>query len=112
MFSGGPTRVVPPPEAVDRELIPSLKTLYDRQSEVDLTLFTQDKEVILCHSSVAAANSPYIQQCLENNIKCDIPRPDNNYTFCVQITDVNKNVLSRIVEYFYTVFSHCTGSVP
>ena len=101
-FVGGATRVVPPPEAVDRKLIPSLKTLYDRQSEVDLTLVTQDKEVILCHSIVAAANSPYIQQCLENNVKCDIPRPDNNSTFCVQIADVNKNVLSRIVEYFYT----------
>ena len=87
---------------VDRKLIPSLKTLYDRQSEVDLTLLTQDKEVILCHSIVAAANSPYIQQCLVNNIKCDIPLPDNNSTFCVQIADVNRNVLSRIVEYFYT----------
>ena len=87
---------------VDRKLIPSLKTLYDRQSEVDLTLLTQDKEVILCHSIVAAANSPYIQQCLENNIKCDIPLPDNNSTFCVQIADVNRNVLSRIVEYLYT----------
>ena len=101
-FSGGATRVVPPPEAVDRKLLPSLKTLYDRQSEVDLTLLTQDKEVILCHSIVAAANSPYIQQCLENNIKCDIPLPDNNSTFCVQIADVNRNVLSRIVEYLYT----------
>ena len=101
-FSGGATRVVPPPEAVDRKLIPSLKTLYDRQSEVDLTLLTQDKEVILCHSIVSAANSPYIQQCLENNIKCDIPLPANNSTFCVQIADVNKNVLSKIVEYFYT----------
>ena len=101
-FSGGATRVVPLPEAVDRKLIPSLKTLYDRQSEVDLTLLTQDKEVILCHSFVAAANSPYIQQCLENNIKCDNPLPDNNFTFCVQIADVNKNVLSKIVEYFYT----------
>ena len=102
LLLGGATRVVPPPEAVDRKLIPSLKTLYDRQSEVDLTLLTQDKEVILCHSIVAAANSPYIQHCLENNINCDIPRPDNNSTFCVQIADVNKNVLSRIVEYFYT----------
>ena len=101
-FSGGATRVVPPPEAVDRKLLPSLKTLYDRQSEVDLILLTQDKEVILCHSIVAAANSLYIQQCLENNIKCDIPLPDNNSTFCVQIADVNKPVLSRIVEYFYT----------
>ena len=98
---GGATRVVPPPEAVDRELIPFLKTLYDRQSEVDLTLLTQDKEVILCHSIVAAANSPYIQHCLENNINCDSPQ-HNNSTFCVQIADVNKNVLSRIVEYFYT----------
>ena len=102
-FPGGATRVVPPPEAVDRKLIPSLKTLYDRQSEVDLTLLTQDKEVILCHSIVAAANSLYIQQCLENNVKYDIPLPDNNSTFCVQIADVSKNVLSRIVEYFYTV---------
>ena len=101
-ISGGATRAVPPPEAVERELIPSLKTLYDRQSEVDLTLLTQDKEVILCHSIVAAANSPYIQQCLENNFKCDNPLPDNNSTFCVQIANVNKNVLSRIVEYFYT----------
>ena len=102
MFSGGATRVVPLSEAVDRKLIPSLKTLYDRQSGVDLTLLTQDKEVILCHSIVAAANSPYIEHCLENNIKCDIPLPDNNSTFCVQIADVNKNVLYRIVEYFYT----------
>ena len=101
-ISGGATRVVPPPEAVDKKLIPSLKTLYDRQNEVDLTLLTQDKEVILCHSIVAAANSPYIQQCLENNNNCDISRPDNNSTFCVQIADVNRNVLSRIVEYFYT----------
>ena len=102
LLLGGATRVVPSPEAVDRELIPSLKTLYDRQSEVDLTLLTQDKEVILCHSIVAAANSIYIQHCLENNIKCDNPLPDDNSTFCVQIPDVNKNVLSRIVEYFYT----------
>ena len=102
LLLGGATRVVPPSEAVDRKLIPSLKTLYDRQSEVDLTLLTQDKEVILCHSIVAAANSPYIQHCLENNIKCDNPLLDNNSTFCVQIADVNKNVLSRIVEYFYT----------
>ena len=102
LLLGGATRVVPLPEAVDRELIPFLKTLYDRQSEVDLTLLTQDKEVILCHSIVVAANSPYIQHCLENNINCDIPRPDNNSTFCVQLADVNKNVLSRIVEYFYT----------
>ena len=79
-----------------------LKTLYDRQSEVDLTLLTQDKEVILCHSIVAAANSPHIQHCLKNNINCENPRPDNNSTFCVQIADVNKNVLFRIVEYFYT----------
>ena len=99
---GGATRVVPPPEAEDRKLISSLKRLYDGQSEVDLTLLTQDKEVILCHSIVAAANSPYIQQCLENNVKCDIPLPDNNSTFCVQIADVNKYVLSRIVEFFYT----------
>ena len=99
---GGATRVVPPPEAVDRKLISSLKRLYDGQSEVDLTLLTQDKEVILCHSIVAAANSPYILQCLENNVKCDIPLPDNNSTFCVQIADVNKYVLSRIVEFFYT----------
>ena len=42
------------------------------------------------------------QQCLENSIKCDIPIPDKNSTFCVQIADVNKPVLSRIVEYFYT----------
>ena len=102
VISGGDTRVVPLPEAAGRKLIPSLKTLYDRQSEVDLTLLTQDKEVILCHSIVAAANSSYIQQCLENNIKCDIPLTDNNSTFCVQIADVNKNVLSRIVEFFYT----------
>ena len=85
---GGATRVVPLLESVDREMIPSLKTLYDRQSEVDLTLLTQDKEVILCHSIVAAANSPYIQQCLENNIKCDTPLVDNNSTFCVQIADM------------------------
>ena len=83
-------------------MIPSLKTLYDRQSVVDLTLLTQDKEVILCHSIVAAANSPYIQQCLQDNIKCDIPQTDSNSTFCVQIANVNKNALSRIVEYFYT----------
>ena len=83
-------------------MLPSLKTLYDRQSEVDLTLLTQDKEVILCHSIVAAANSPYIQQCLENNTKCDNPLPDNNSTFCIKIADVNKNVHSRIVKYFYT----------
>ena len=102
LLLGGATRVHPPPEAVDRKLIPSLKTLYDRQSEVDLTLLTQDKEVILCHLIVAAANSPYIQHCLENNINCDNQRPNNNSTFCVQIADVNKNVLSRIVEYFYT----------
>ena len=101
-MSSGATGIVPLPEVVERKLIPSLKTLYDRQSEVDLTLLTQDKEVILCHSIVAAANSPYIQQCLENNIKYDIPRPINNSTFCVQIADVNKTVLSRIVEYFYT----------
>ena len=87
---------------VDRKIIPSLKTLYDRQSEVDLTLVTQDKEVILCHSIVAAANSPYIQQCLENDIKCDIPLTDSNSTFCVQIADVNRNILSKIVDYFYT----------
>ena len=87
---------------VDRKLIPSLKTLYDRQSEIDLTLLTQDKEVILCHSIVAAANSPYIQQCLENNVKCDIALSNNNSTYCIQIADVNRNVLSRIVEYFYT----------
>ena len=102
LLLGGATKVVPPSEAVDRELIPFLKTLYERQSEVDLTLLTQDKEVILCHSIVAAANSPYIQHCLENNINCDNPLPDNNSTFCVQIADVNKTVLSRIVEYFYT----------
>ena len=101
-FPGGATRVAPPPEAADRKLLPSLKTLYDRQSEVDLTLLTQDKEVILCHSIVAAVNSPYIQQCLKNNIKCDNPLSDNNSTFCVQIADANKTVLSRIVEYFYT----------
>ena len=101
-ITGGSTRVVPLPGAVDRELKPSLRTLYDRQSEVDLTLLTQDKEVILCHSIVAAANSPYIQQCLEKNIKCDIPLADNNSTFCLQIADVNRNVFSRIVEYFYT----------
>ena len=87
---------------VDRKLLPSVKTLYDRQNEVDLTLLTQDNEVILCHSIVAAANSPYIQQCLENNINCDIRRNDNNSTYCVQIVDVNRNVLSRIVAYFYT----------
>ena len=87
---------------VDRKLLPSVKTLYDRQNEVDLTLLTQDKEVILCHSIVAAANSPYIQQCLENNINCDIRRNDNNSTYCVQIVDVNRNFLSRIVAYFYT----------
>ena len=87
---------------VDRKIIPSLKTLYDRQSEVDLTLFTQDKEAILCHSIVAAAIGPYIQQCLESNVKCENPLPDNNSTFCVQIADVNRNVLSRIVEFFYT----------
>ena len=98
-FLGGATRVVPPPEAVDRELIPSIKTLYDRKSEVELT---QDKEVILCHSIVAAANSPYIKHCLESNNICDNPLPDDNSTFCVQIADVNRNVLSRIVEYFYT----------
>ena len=101
-FLGGATRVVPPPGAVDRELVTSLKTLYDRQSEVDLTLLTQDKEVILCHSIVAAANSPYIKHCLESNNICDNPLPDDNSTFCVQIADVNRNVLSRIVEYFYT----------
>ena len=101
-FVGGATRVVPPPEAVDRKLIPSLKTLYDKQSEVDLTLVTQDKEVILCHSIIAAANSPYVQHCLESNVKCDNQLADNNSTFSVQIADVNKNVLSRIVEYFYT----------
>ena len=101
-FLGGATRVVPHLEAVDRELIPSIKTLYDRQSEVDLTLLTQDKEVILCHSIVAAANSPYIKHCLESNNICDNPLPDDNSTFCVQIADVNKNVLCRIVEYFYT----------
>ena len=99
---GGATRVAPLPEAVGRELIPSLKTLYDRQSEVDLTLLTQDKEVILCHSIVAAANSTYIQQCLENNIKCETQLLDNNSAFCVQIADVNRTVLYRIVEYFYT----------
>ena len=87
---------------VDRKLLPSLKTLYDRQREVDLTLLTQDKEAILCHSIVAAANSPYIEQCLENNIKCDNPLPNNNSTRCVQIVDVNRNVLSRMVDYFYT----------
>ena len=99
---GGATRVVPPPEAVDRKLIPSLKTLYDRQSEVDLTLLTQDKEVILCHSIVAVANSPYIQQCLKNNVNYDIPLPDNNLALCLQIADVNRTILSTIVEYFYT----------
>ena len=101
-LSGGATTVIPPSEAVNRKLLPSLKTLYDRQTEVDLTLLIQNKEVISCHSIVAAANSPYIQQCLENNVKCEKPLADNNSIFCVQIADVNKNVLSRIVEYFYT----------
>ena len=101
-FLGGATRVVPPPEAVDRELIPSIKTLYDRQSEADLTLLTQDKEVILCHSIVAAANCPYIKHYLENINICDNLLPADNFTFNVQIADVNKNVLCRIVEYFYT----------
>ena len=102
-FSGGTvTRVVPIQKAVNRELIPSLKTLYDIQREVDLTLLTQDKEAIVCHSIVAAANSPYIQQCLENNINCTSTLDDNNSTFCIQIVNVNKQILSKIVKYFYT----------
>ena len=85
-----------------RMLLPSLKTLYDRQSEVDLALIAQDKEVILCHSVVAAANSAYIKQCLENYVSDDIPRTTTNSAICVKVNNVQKNLLLQIVEYFYT----------
>ena len=40
-------------------------------------------------------------ECLEG-YKNDIPQPDSNYTYCVQLSHVNKNVTARIVGYFYT----------
>ena len=76
---------------------------------MDLALLTQDKEVILCHSIVAAANSICIQKCLES-YKNDIPQTDSNYTYCVQLSHVNKNVTARIVGYFYTGIIEFTAS--
>ena len=81
-------------DVAEMNLLPSLKTLYDSQT-VDLVLYTQYNETLLCHSIVAAANSNYIQKCLENY-------DNDNSTFSVNINIVNKKIISRIVEYFYT----------
>ena len=62
---GGGTRVVPLPEAADREVIPFQKTLYDTQSEIDLTLLTEDKEEYL----VKETNSKQIKQYNANTKK-------------------------------------------
>ena len=92
------------PECVEEErnLLPSLKTLYEKQSEVDLALVTEDKEVILCHSVVAAANSYDMSSRLLGYDHDKRPVTDTNAKYCLQVNDVKKNQLSRIVDYFYT----------
>ena len=86
----------------ERNLLPSLKTLYEKQSEVDLALVTEDKEVILCHSVVAAANSYNIKLRLQTYDHDEHPVTDNNAKYCLPLNDVKKTPLSRIVDYFYT----------
>ena len=88
---------------VERNMLGSPKKSTHTQCDLDLALLTQDNEVIFCHSIVAAANSNYIQKCLEN-YEIAIPQPDTNSTYCIKLNHVpvNKNVISKIVVYFYT----------
>ena len=101
-FTGGATRIIVMAKEFEWMLLPSLKTMYKEQSEVDLALVTEDKEVILCHSLVAAANSAYIKQCLQSYDHDERPVADTNAKYCLQVNDVKKNHLSGIVNYFYT----------
>ena len=85
-------------ESTDRKLLPSLGEFYKKQIEVDVCLHSQDEADVWCHSIVAAANSPYIKQCIDE----DPMFRDDYDTWTIEIRDVNINVLSKIVDYFYT----------
>ena len=102
MFLGGATISVAKMESTNRKLLPSLLEFYNKQIEVDVCLLSQDNGPIWCHSIVAAANSPYIKQCVDKDHKGPKYRNDDNGTWTIKIDAVNINVLFRIVDYFYT----------
>ena len=89
-------------ESTDRKLLPSLLEFYNKQIEVDVCLLSQDNGHIWCHSIVAAANSPFIKQCVDKDHKGPMFRDDDSGTWTIKIDGVNMNVLLRIVDYFYT----------
>ena len=97
-FPGGATRSADKMESTDKNLLPSLGEFYKKQIEVDVCLHSQDEADVWCHFIVAAANSPYIKQCID-----DDPMYRDDYdTWTIELRDVNINVLSKIVDYFYT----------
>ena len=101
-FLGGVTRSVTKMASTDRKLLPSLFEFYNKQIEVDVCLLSQDYGHLWCHSIVAAANSPFIKQCVDKDPKGPKCRNHDSGTWTINIANVNINVLFRIVDYFYT----------
>ena len=102
MFFRSATISVAKMESTDRKLLPSLLEFYNKQIEVDVCLLSQDNGHIWCHSIVAAANSAFIKQCVDKDHKGPKCRNDDNGKWTIKIADVRKNILIRIVDYFYT----------
>ena len=99
-FPGGATRSVDRMESTERKLLPSLAEFYDKEIEVDVCLHSQDDDFIWCHSIVASANSPYIEQCIDQGSR--FKDADDGTSWNIKIYDINIDIVSRIVNYFYT----------
>ena len=86
-------------------LLSRLKKLRDAGRCVDLTLITNDGASVKCHALVAATNSPYIKECIENSNLSDNEETgnlDSDTAYTVKVKTANLDVILPIVEYFYT----------
>ena len=74
----------------EKSLFQSLRHLRKADKLCDMTLLDADGNSVMCHSIVAATNSPYIGDYVRKN------------KYEITIKTANQEILQTIVDYFYT----------
>ena len=78
--------------------LPKFKSLYLSKSGFDLTL-VNNQDTIKCHGIVAAANSPFLKEQMEYSMRVTEKK---DITYRITLKDCDHDILTSIVNYFYT----------
>ena len=91
------------PLPTDNQPKASLLEKLHLQKDFDLTLLTKEDQPVRCHAIVASACSDYIENILQKKTKATTPTNTHyNTKYVVNVDDITRDILLKVVEYFYS----------